>query len=494
MHVSARTHHHCVGLDATSTHLVVSLTGDTQTALRPRLGIIPVVDRSGSMATSRKLSLVTSALSHLAGYLTDDDTVALVSFDDRVTTHLAPTKATQAGMATIRSALAELTPRGATDLPSGLLEGLAHARTIIATDLLIQVRIILLTDGQTNTGLTDPAAIAALVTDVDSRISISCLGVGLDCDHDLLGAIAEAGHGSYGFIETAAAAPGVLGAEIGGLLDVVAADVTVDVKLPSRYATISAPLGMPAEETANGIRVRLGNLLAGATRHVVFPVLTIPPAHTHARPVTLTDVTVTAQVDDAPFTQTLKPKLHFTQELGDREYELDEVIDLAGVAAAQREAETLARQGDYPAALAHLKAVQVRTTTANMLLSALAEHYTDQVNYTTSSSLRNSSSSLLRGSLVGSSEGFDALALRTVGTYTTQAQREMAASTTMATATPPAHQAPSAPPHSKTAAGTSQLWQPLAQGTCHGNNCGSKQMPHTRNDRCYDWQPLPTTH
>jgi Ca-activated chloride channel family protein len=466
MHVSARLHHPQVALDPTPTHLVVSFTGDTSDSLRPPLGIIPVVDRSGSMAGSNKLGQVTAALSHLAGYLTDDDSVALVSFDDQVTTHLHPTQATQAGMATIRSALSELTPRGSTDLASGLAQGLVHARAMVAAQPLVQVRIILLTDGQTNTGVTDPAAIAALVADVDSRVSVSTLGVGLDCDHDLLGTIAEAGHGSYGFIETAAAAPGVLGAEIGGLLEVDAADVTLEVVVPSRYATIAAPLGVSSTLTASGYQVRLGNILAGATRHVVLPLLTKPPTRAHARPITLTDLTVTAQVNDAPFTLVLKPKLHFIADPAPRDYELDEPIDLATLAQAQREAELLAREGNYAAALAHLRAVRINTTTANMLLAAITAHYTDHANYTSSSSMRNSSSSLLRGSLVGSSQSFDALASRTVGSYTTAGQRDVAASTTMATsdvAVPPPVISPAPAPRAPQSQTASRLKLPAAQ-------------------------------
>ena len=63
-------------------------------------------------------------------------------------------------------------------------------------------RVLLLSDGLANRGVTDPRAIRRLVRGArQGGVAISTLGVGVDYDEDLMQDIAENGGGRYSYIE-----------------------------------------------------------------------------------------------------------------------------------------------------------------------------------------------------------------------------------------------------------------------------------------------------
>lgn len=410
----------------TSSHLVVSLTGEDTGAIRPRIGIVPVVDRSGSMSMNRKLRVVVDALGYLAGYLTPEDLLALVSFDNVIDTHLPACPADKTGAAKFAAALAELAPRMSTNLSGGIIAGIEQAKSM-PSDVL--ARVIVLTDGQANVGIQDRAGLIALLADIPEHVSVSFLGVGTDCDHDLLSALAEAGRGSYGFIEAAARSADVLGTEIGGLLETEAHRVTVTVTARKQYLRLAAPLGLDSDGDELSQVVKVGSLLVGQTRNLVIPVTLHGPKSRHARPVTVVDVTVDGVVDDAPVQEKLTAKAHFGSPVTDPEPELADIIDLAVVAQTQRDAERKAAAGDFAGAQDLFRGVVVMSSAAQSMRDQLSGHYTNSNTYHNGSTLRVSSSHAMSGSLIGSSDAFDAFASRTLGSYTTAGQRDVAVST-----------------------------------------------------------------
>jgi secreted protein with Ig-like and vWFA domain len=63
-------------------------------------------------------------------------------------------------------------------------------------------RVLLLSDGLANRGVTDPWEVAGLVREARKRgVRISTLGLGLEYNEDLMQAIAESGGGHYHFVE-----------------------------------------------------------------------------------------------------------------------------------------------------------------------------------------------------------------------------------------------------------------------------------------------------
>jgi hypothetical protein len=431
MHASAKLHHSTVNLDGpTPSHLVVSVTGDEGDRLRPTLGLVFVIDQSGSMAWQNKHSTVTSSLRYLSTYLSDNDEVALVSFASSVKIELDTTRATKDGLARFESALCKLHAQGGTDLDKGLKVGIALANKIARDDVNRVVRVIVLTDGDATSGECNPSMIERRMDSASSSVSLSTIGVGSDCNHNLLGRLAERGSGSYGFVESPGQAAEVLGTEIGGLINLDASDVKVVVEARATYLSVSPALGVTCTTDSDGrIVVQLGNLVAGQTRNVVFPVTTCPPKHSFARPVTSADVTISGRVEDAATTIACKPKVHFATGLSIRDESLDETVDLAVLAVAQKAAEARAAHNDFAGASSILRSFADTTFTAGVAVlgTGLEVSYQSAANYQADQGLRNSAGALLGAAtdLVGSSQAFNSLVNRTVGDYSNDAARQV---------------------------------------------------------------------
>lgn len=167
-------------------------------ASRPPQALALVLDRSGSMA-GRPLAEARRCAEFVVGALRPTDSVALVAFDHRVT-RLADAQPVGDGRA-LREAIAGLREGGNTDLHGGWLDG-AHAlaeqadRAAVAEPAALR-RVILLSDGQANAGLTDPPAIAHDAQVWRQRgVATSTFGLGRHFNEDLMLAMARAGGGN----------------------------------------------------------------------------------------------------------------------------------------------------------------------------------------------------------------------------------------------------------------------------------------------------------
>lgn len=436
MRIDARIHHPAINIDQpVPSHLVVSVSGEEGDRARPPLGLVLIVDRSGSMGGT-KHATVRAALDHLIGYLDVNDVVSLVAFSDCVEVALAPTiiGAGREGERQFTHALDALRPHGGTALDQGLMTAISLANQIERGHPEHVVRVVLLTDGQANVGSTDPDVISGRMASAMSEVSLSTIGVGVDCDHDLLGTLARTGRGSYGFVETPELAAEVLGTEIGGLVNLDAANVVVTVAPNPAYARIGAPLGVatPVPEE-NGWCVRLGHLVAGQTRTVVFPLAVLPPRRTHARAVTVVDVTAQAKVEGSHEVRSAKPKIHFTGTTT-RDEDLDETIDIAIIAQAQSDAERAARRGDWRGASQAFQGSSVSSGAGAILMNSLAVNYASAQSYTAGAVDRTSYSAVLdpSGGSVGVSSAVGAVMARTMRPYVSAVARAVGLDTASA--------------------------------------------------------------
>lgn len=432
MQADAYLHHPIVRFDeATPSHLIVTLKGDEGDKARPPLNLVITLDKSGSMNDERKLPTVIHALNHLTQYLSKDDHVALVTFDAAARVVAGDLSGSDDGVATLKGHLSTLRGGGATNIDQGLATAVSLANTMTRERPDSVTRIILLTDGEITEGEKRPETVMARLNIASPGIGLTTIGVGTNCDHDLLGRLALRGHGSYGFVETPEQAAEVLGVEIGGLVNLDAAAVVVRVQGRAAYLEMRAPLGVEATKDADEWVIELGTLIAGQVRSVVFPVTTKALARANARPVTIGDVAVNARGSEGEIVIELRPKLRASRVAGEREARGDEIVDRAVLAEAQKRAETLARRGDFAGASQSFSALGFNNPGYELLATGVASGYAEGRAYNTSAVMRSSASAMLSASstLIGSSDTYNAMASRTVGDYGIGVTREVGAET-----------------------------------------------------------------
>jgi Ca-activated chloride channel family protein len=193
---------------------------------RPGLNLALVIDRSGSMAGS-KLSYARKAARFLAGELTERDRLAIVTFDEQVNV-LVPSQPVRDPLLFI-SAINTIDAGGCTALFDGWLAGATQVANQL--DPAGLNRVLLLSDGQANEGLTDAEAIAARVEGLTQRgISTSAFGLGSGFDEDLMGAIAAAGDGTLAQIESPRQLADLYASELQGLASTLGRRVSLGIR------------------------------------------------------------------------------------------------------------------------------------------------------------------------------------------------------------------------------------------------------------------------
>lgn len=168
-------------------------------APRPPLHLALVLDRSGSMA-GRPLQEAKRCALAIAERLQPQDQLALVSYDNRVETVLS--LAPVADLEDFRHALSRVRSGGCTNLHLGWAVGLNHLQQAHRPEVLS--RVLLLSDGQANEGLVDPAALAEQAGSAAAEgVSTSTYGLGHQFEEQLMSGMARAGRGRAYYGETA---------------------------------------------------------------------------------------------------------------------------------------------------------------------------------------------------------------------------------------------------------------------------------------------------
>lgn len=230
-------------------------------ALCPPCSVALVVDCSGSMHDRGKMDQVKVGLREFVRNLRSDDEVALVAFEDEA--RVVAARRAKGDGRWLQDAVDSLQPGGSTNLHAGLMLGLRELPTDDFGDRAR--RVVLLTDGIANRGVTAPAEILADVRRFSAdRIDISTIGVGENLDVALLERLAEGTRGLFHFVADEQQVQKVFHAEIDSLLQPAVRRPRLEIELPEGLA-VEQSYDESVRQRGDRLFVELRDLNAGAT-------------------------------------------------------------------------------------------------------------------------------------------------------------------------------------------------------------------------------------
>lgn len=169
------------------------------TSERSPLNLAIVLDRSGSMS-GQPLDEAKRCTEMIVDRLGAKDRAALVVYDDHVEV-LVPTAPT-ASKANFHTAIASINSGGRTDLHGGWLKGAELMAAVAHHNAM--TRILLLSDGQANVGVTDLETISRQCAELASAgVTTSTYGLGRHFNEELMIGMANAGQGNSYYGEEA---------------------------------------------------------------------------------------------------------------------------------------------------------------------------------------------------------------------------------------------------------------------------------------------------
>ena len=239
--------------------------------------MVIVLDRSGSM-DGRKIADARMAVVNLLSNLTSADRFALVTYSDDVQRRSNLLKVTPANRKRLELIIRSISVGGATNLGAGLQEGID---LLLAARTMGNVRrVILISDGLANRGITDPVYLGNMATiSMKNEFAVSTVGVGSDFNEHLMTYIADRGAGNYYYLENPNLFDQVFHKEFNITKAAVATSVEVSVPLRDGLKVVDAS-GYPIQVKNNQAIIQPGNLLSGESKKL-FLTLRVPTHSEH---------------------------------------------------------------------------------------------------------------------------------------------------------------------------------------------------------------------
>jgi Ca-activated chloride channel family protein len=233
-----------------------------KTPVQP-VDLVLVLDRSGSMG-GKKLKDARQAVLRLMERMASFDRLALVTYSNGVQS-LAPLMPLDDSR---RDDLAAVVNRigasGGTNLGAGLQRGIEILKQNPEGER--QRKLILISDGLANQGITDPQALAQMAASgLEYNFSVSTVGVGYDFNEVLMTTLADHGSGRYHFLEDPNAFAQVFEDEFQTARNVVAGALEIRIPLKDHVRLVEAG-GYPVKQEGNVAVLHPGDLRSGQRR------------------------------------------------------------------------------------------------------------------------------------------------------------------------------------------------------------------------------------
>ena len=311
---------------------------------RPKLNLSIVLDRSGSMGTE-KMERAKQAAAYCIDQLLPTDRLSLIIFDDEIEV-LIPSCNVE-NKSALKERLSNISARNSTALHEAWVRGGMQVSEHLIDGAIN--RVLLITDGLANVGLTNTDEIVTQAMRLFHRgVSTSTIGIGADFNEDLLMPMAQSAGGNAWHVENAGDMQHIFSVELEGLIAQVAHTVSLGL-IPSdgvrladllndfeigetgRYVLPNLQAGSPVDVL---VQLRVPAQAAGTTRHLLDLRLGYTPQEAKS-------AEVTKQQLEVEFDEPSK-----VRELSVDE-EVAKVVRLLMNARARREAMAHMDRGDY---------------------------------------------------------------------------------------------------------------------------------------------------
>lgn len=247
---------------------------DIDRAARPPINLTLLMDVSGSMFSDDKLPLAKQAIKLMLEEMAPTDTIAIVVYAGAAGEILPPTPVSDKRK--IVAALEDLQAGGSTAGGEGLRLAYSLAEQGLKKDAVN--RVMLLTDGDFNVGISDPEQLEDFVSRKrETGIYLSVIGFGRGNYNDaMMQKIAQTGNGIAAYVDTLSEARKVLADDMAGNIFPIADDVKIQVEFnPARiaeYRLIGYETRMLNREDFNNDKVDAGDIGAGTSVTAIYEV------------------------------------------------------------------------------------------------------------------------------------------------------------------------------------------------------------------------------
>jgi len=235
---------------------------DLENTKRSPLNLSIVLDRSGSMGGVKMVHAREAAM-YCVDQMLPTDRLSVVIFDDHIDTLFPSEPVTN--KKSMKDLIARIEARGSTALHEAWVRG-----GLTISDQLLERginRVLLITDGQANIGITSTDEIVSQSLQLFQRgISTSTIGIGSDFNEDLLMPMAQSGGGNAWHVAEPDDMQRIFQVELDGLVAQYAHTASLSL-IPSDGIRIVEILN-DFELTETG-RYRLPNLQAGSSLDII---------------------------------------------------------------------------------------------------------------------------------------------------------------------------------------------------------------------------------
>ncbi|MCB0048392.1 MAG: DUF3520 domain-containing protein, partial [Caldilinea sp.] len=237
-----------------------------------------VIDVSGSMDMENRLGLAKRALYLLVNELRPTDSVAIVVYGDAARTVLDMTPVSEKQV--ILNAINQVYAEGSTNAAAGLWLGYRLASEHFNPEATN--RVILLSDGVANVGVTGPGEILDVIKrHANEGITLTTVGLGMGNYNDtLMEQLADDGDGFYAYVDSMKEAERLFVDELTSTLLTIAKDAKIQVEfnpeVVERYRLVGYENRDVADDDFRNDEVDAGEIGAGHSVTALYEIELLP--------------------------------------------------------------------------------------------------------------------------------------------------------------------------------------------------------------------------